>query len=98
MQYLGCVLRSNGEDCDKQTTRESCLTTNEKRSVVVFGAQIKDSICVWCDQGCTTDNNNKCEPKSFLDAYEKAEPGKTKGYETCLVGNEQLQRFMLFLY
>ena len=85
---LACALRSNGEDCNKQTTRDSCLTTKETRSLVVHGSQIKDSICVWCDQGCTTYNNNKCEPKAFLDALERAEPGKTKGYETCLVGNK----------
>ena len=85
---LACALRSNGEDCNKQTTRDSCLTTKETRSLVVHGSQIKDSICVWCDKGCTTYNNNKCEPKAFMDALERAEPGKTKGYETCLVGNK----------
>ena len=87
---LECVPRSNSAPCDAQKTREDCLTTTESRSLILHGNQLKDSVCVWCKQPCTPDNNNQCEPKAFLDGYEKAKPGITKNYETCLAGNAHI--------
>ena len=59
----------------------------------MFEAQLKGSICAWCVNGCTNANNNKCEPKAFLDAKELAEPGTVKDYETCLNGNDALNPY-----
>ena len=87
---LECVPRSNAAPCDTQKNRDDCLTTMESRSLILHGNQLKDSVCVWCEQPCTPDNNNQCEPKAFLEGYEKAKPGITKNYETCLAGNVHL--------
>ena len=59
----------------------------------MFQRQLKYSICVWCKNGCSNANNNKCEPKTFLDGKERAEPGTVKEYEAlgyCLEGNAYL--------
>ena len=88
-----CTHRSNVAACDDQKTIDDCLTTKESRSMVLHGNQLKDSICVWCEHLCTSDNDNKCEPKAFLDGYEKAVPGTVKGYETCLQRNVSIYCF-----
>ena len=91
LMYAGsCTARSNVAACYAQKTIGDCLTTRESRSSVLYGNQIKDSICVWCEHLCTSDNDNKCEPKAFLDGYEKAVPGTVNGYETCLPRNSSI--------
>ena len=87
---LKCIPRSNAANCGDQKNRDDCLATKESRSLELYGQQLKDSICVWCGQPCTPDNDNQCEPKTFLDGYEKANPGTTKNYEHCLAGNAHL--------
>ena len=84
--------RSNAAPCDAQKNRDDCLTTTESRTLELHGNQLKDSICVWCKQPCTPDNDNQCEPQAFLDGYEKAKPGITKNYDTCLAGNAHLRQ------
>ena len=49
---------------------------------------MKGSICVWCGQTCSNDNDNKCEIKAFLDGKEKSEPNTIQDYETCLTMDE----------
>ena len=84
---IGCVPRAKSGACNEQTGKFDCLTTIESRSLVMFETQLKGSICAWCSHGCTNANNNKCEPKAFLDGKESAEPSTVKNFETCLTGN-----------
>ena len=58
----------------------------------MFDAQLRDSICVWCENGCTRFDGKdiKCEPKAYLDAKEKVQPGTVKDYEPCISGNAHL--------
>ena len=64
----------------------------------MFEAQLKGSICAWCVNGCTNANDNKCEPKAFLDGKESAEPGTVKDYETCLNGKYELNLYTYFCH
>ena len=89
--YTECPARTKEATCYDQKTRIDCLTTKESRYLVLYGNQMKGSICVWCGQACSTDNDNKCEIKAFLDGKEKAAPNTIQDYETCLTmdkGNE----------
>ena len=86
-----CIPPSNAANCGDQKNRNDCLSTKESRTLELFGQQLKDSICVWCDgTACTPDNDNQCEPKTFLGGYETANPGTTNNYEHCLAGNAHL--------
>ena len=86
-----CIPPSNAANCGDQKNRNDCLSTKESRTLELYGQQLKDSICVWCDgTACTPDNDNQCEPKTFLDGYETANPGTTNNYEHCLAGNAHL--------
>ena len=83
--YTECPARTKEAACYDQKTRIDCLTTKESRSFILFGNQLKGSICVWCGQPCSNANDNKCEPKALLDGKEKAEPNTVQDYETCLI-------------
>jgi len=73
-----CYERAVGIACPLATDKDICQASFETRSIVASGVQINGSKCVWCENGCTTNNNNKCEPKNWLERQSNA-----KDFEIC---------------
>ena len=81
------IARTKKSGCPYIRDRETCLTSVESRDLVLFGAQLQNSNCVWCPNGpCTPNDDVQCEPKIFV---EKAlENGLVvENFEPFLKGN-----------
>jgi len=62
--------------CNSLQDRGTCLRSLESRTDVPDGIQILGNRCVWCQNGpCTGLNQNRCEPKEWLDTKQHS------GYE-----------------
>merc|ERR1712198_20911 len=62
--------------CNSLQDRGTCLRSLESRTDVPDGIQIHGNRCVWCQNGpCTGLNQNRCEPKEWLDTKQHS------GYE-----------------
>ena len=57
-----CALRESSQPCYEIANRKSCLTSTDSR-----GGVLKGQTCAWCPNGaCTSANENRCEPKTWL--------------------------------
>ena len=79
------ALRLVAEGCYTLTSEADCLASADGRSEPLSGITLYKSPCHWCCGASCTDDNNKCEPYSWL-LKEDSYAGKSRngvGYDSC---------------